>query len=699
MPKSSLVLWVNSDRNALMSDWLSSSTTSGITVKQGDTLGVELHWVRDLTGGSASMQEIEWSNSVAMTLAIGRVEVAPTFGTYTLKYGSGTTSAIEYNATASAVQTALNALATITANGGVTVSKQGTSFRVLFNTVGIPSYAIEVGDNDLFPSSSVAVTDARSGSSVLKQIYQIQIKQSPVAMTETFINQDPAIATCDVIRVASFSGDAKIWRVSIYPHPKDGSFSLSWTDGGIPKTSVAMLPTISATDMAKDMNTNAIETAPDWVVKKTGSFSWDISTTKASLSALQVDGTGLISFSAKYCELSMNTVDVENLLAGNPSAIATLEIEVVQDGIRQTLLQSPITIVNDIIDESDYTIVQRSEVMPVESVVRYDTSQALTDPQKAQARTNIGALGTISYDLDQLDTTLTGLDSRLSAVEGDALTSDQKGAITSSSTPTALNPFATIADISTGGSAYAPLVHTHSTSAITGLSSLLDDKSDVGHTHIIDDVDGLQDALDATTALIDGKADLSHSHIIADVTDLVTTIDAINIDIAEKLDSAEFVAYQSFIDDIYATVSAIPTSNIPTLYEKEALTASQSPSTGNPFMTKSAVDYAILLQMGQPSTVLSFPEYYAVSFSQNPTATNYFVTVSHLGTSLGVLETYVNTLGFLANVGNSGTVYANPFPTALTGATWMQDLQNNYPLEAEVVINGSTYLVPIRSKP
>lgn len=54
---------------------------------------------------------------------------------------------------------------------------------------------------------------------------------------------------------------------------------------------------------------------------------------------------------------------------------------------------------------------------------------------------------------------------------------------------------------------------------VTGLQDALDEKSDVGHLHIIGNVTGLQ-------AAIDGKAAASHVHTIANVTSLQESLDA-----------------------------------------------------------------------------------------------------------------------------------------------------------------------------
>jgi hypothetical protein len=110
---------------------------------------------------------------------------------------------------------------------------------------------------------------------------------------------------------------------------------------------------------------------------------------------------------------------------------------------------------------------------------------------------------------------------------GNEISADQLAAITSASSPSAVNPFATashihtIANISglqTTLDSKAPLSHTHSISSITNLENILDSKASVSHTHGIGEVTGLITALD-------GKAAVSHTHSIANITGLQTALD------------------------------------------------------------------------------------------------------------------------------------------------------------------------------
>lgn len=541
MPNATLTLWIDSAKNALMSGWQTSSTATTPTLKQGDTLGIELHWVRAVEAAGTVMEEIAWSPSATMTLAVGNVDALPTYGTYTLSFGGDETTALAFNATASQIQTALNALASITAVGGVTVSTQGKTFRIIFNTAQVLVDALDYGDNDLFPSTSIGITQARVGTATVKPIYHLSLKQSPAAATETFINQEETQATLSVIKTASFVGDRRIWRLTISPAPKEGSFNLYYDVGGSPNAGVTLSPTASAQDVENGLN-SLTTLGFGWLVTKTGQYSWDISTT--TYSGLGVNADGLVSFNAKYCELSLNSVDMENLLGGKTSVNATLELEVIQSGIRQTLIQTAVRIVNDLIDESNYTIVERGEVMPVESVVRYDTSQVLTTPQKETARSNIDALSSGDSVFTTLESTVSGFETRTTFLESRALSADQYNAITASNTPSITNVMATMTDVAT--------------------------KANVSHTHTIANVTGLQTQLDA---LDTGKASITHTHDISNVTGLATQLSTIESDIS---------ALETGKSDNTHTHTNLPTNN-----QRDALNVADSPSSVNAFVTVS----------------------------------------------------------------------------------------------------------------
>ena len=672
MPNPALTLFVNSDKNLLLQGWQSNSQAIAPILKQGDTVGIELHWVRDSATNTSTMTEVAFSPSSTISLAIGLVEEPPTFGTFTLTFGSGETTPLDFDATALEVQTALNALATITAVGGVTVSLQGRSYRIFFNTAGVLSDAISFKENDLFPTSSIGIIEARAGSASARAIYQVHIKQSPVAYTETFINQDPAVASIEVINIPQFTGDNKTWRLSLSSQPKGGTFIIQFAYTPVGTiTTEAISVDITAGDLRAVLD-YYLQTADkgEFTVQKTGSYSWDISTSLTSVTSVAVFGSGIQSFASKYCELSLNNVEVENLLNGERSASAYLEIETIQSGVRTTLIQTVVTIVNDLIDEADYTVVSRSDVMPIDSVVRYDTSQALSDAQKLQARNNIGAVGG-STDVGSLATQVAGLDTRVGGLESTTLTTNQRAAIAGATSPSATNLFATEAFVVAEGAGYAPLNHTHPTTSITGLSTALAGKSDTVHTHITGDITGLDDTLTAMNTSLAAKANSSHTHTISQVETLTSAL-------AGKLAITEFTA----------TVADLVTEN-----ELNAALSSKAPNIHTHNITdvsnlENNLNYIdtrldTLEQANAGISPLTTNQRDAITYSEVPTASNPFMTLSGL-------EAYK---GYALD--NAYVRPATPYnfqPNEITGNL----TQVRYPYEVMIVVDGNTWIIPAR---
>jgi hypothetical protein len=406
----------------------------------------------------------------------------------------------------------------------------------------------------------------------------------------------------------------------------------------------------------------------EFTIQKTGSYSWDISTSLTSVTSVAVFGSGIQSFASKYCELSLNNVEVENLLNGERSASAYLEIETIQSGVRTTLIQTVVTIVNDLIDEADYTVISRSDVMPVDSVVRFDTSQALSDAQKLQARNNIGAVGG-NTDVGNLATQVAGLDTRVGGLESTTLTVNQRAAIAGATTPSATNLFATEAFVVAEGAGYAPLNHTHTTTSITGLSTALAGKADTVHAHITGDITGLDDTLTTMNTSLAAKANSSHTHTIGQVDTLTGVL-------ANKLSIDEFTT---------ATQNLVTTAQLnAAVSSKASIIHTHSISDVDNLQSNlTYIDTRLTAVEGNASNPLTPDQRDAITYSELPTAANVFITTSGLEAYKGYAldNAYVRP----------ATPYdfqPNSVTTNLTGTRY------NY--EVMIVVAGNTWIIPAR---
>jgi len=132
MPSPALTLWIDASRSILVSDWQSTIDAPTTNLRQGDNIGIELHWVKRASSTASIMDEVQWPATGNITVAVGLLDAVPTYGTFALSYDGDTTDDIVADATAQQVQDAVNALPSIITDGGVTVAKIGTTYRLKY---------------------------------------------------------------------------------------------------------------------------------------------------------------------------------------------------------------------------------------------------------------------------------------------------------------------------------------------------------------------------------------------------------------------------------------------------------------------------------------------------------------------------------------------------------------------------------------
>lgn len=343
MSESLITLWINSENNTLLPSWNSFGTTTIPQLKQGDSVKFEIHWVRTDLGGQF-IEEVEIPSLATIRMAVGLPNGGPSGGSFVYSY-DGDSVEIPYDATAEDASTLINGLASITAAGGVSVSiVNQRTFRIVFNEFGVRE--LSTCDSTLLtPSTNVLVTRINTGSPTLKEVQHLRPKLTPVAFSDDFIETDlPQISISAI--------DSITKRISISPSPKFGSFTIS--NGTL--TTSALSVTSSASDIQNALIQSEISNDErNYSVVKSGYYSWDIYRTSGTSETLTVSNSGMVGFSSRVGVIDLNTVELEDLLAGQPSATAVLEVEYSNGDIKQTLYQANVTIVNDLIDNASYS--------------------------------------------------------------------------------------------------------------------------------------------------------------------------------------------------------------------------------------------------------------------------------------------------------------------------------------------------------
>lgn len=357
-----LKLWVDADTGFLYQSFNSSSSLPSIEFLQGDRVQVEVHMVKILNG---FMSEVDFPTGSVLRMAIGKIDASATSGTYTISYGGNTTAPILFSATESQIQTALNALASITSAGGVTVAKFSNSlYKVSFNQVGVRTL-FTIDGSLLTPPCSTRSVSLKAGSVTDKGEFLIKVKQSPVAFQNSFEDIDPPSITATVLT----ANQSK--RVTISPEPKGGTWAITGTGDLQRKVQLSndglLDPDWWDENYTARVSVNAFSSDTqfsylNYDVVKVDSYTWDFSLKSYATPPVgytmpfTVSGSGLIGYSGKIGSLDLNTAEVEYLLNGASSVTTNLELELEElGGNKKTLLQTTCTIKNDLIDQNNYS--------------------------------------------------------------------------------------------------------------------------------------------------------------------------------------------------------------------------------------------------------------------------------------------------------------------------------------------------------
>ena len=415
---SDLKLFIDFAGNQLLAGVNANPSGSRPRFVLGDSLTVDLHLV-ELTGDTnfpaveIAADDLGGASSTA-TLALGALETVPTSGTFSITYGANSTSPLAFNASASSVSTALNALASVVSAGGVAVAQVGEGYRIAFNSAGVRS-AFTVTTSALVPRSSAIVVESTVGTVSAPSVQVVRLRANPVALVNSWSPLPTASATLSNVR--TWDGTNSTVRLTI-ADAFGGSFNLGFTKAG-PSTvySAPLLAyNVTASELANAVKAWA-EFAADGavLVRQVGSGVFDITTTVppeagSPVDGWTVDGSGLESSVGLRGTLSLATVEAETTLDGADQVELTLEVQVTSaGGAARTVLQIDASLVEDIIEGAT--------CVPLEGDTCLGAAEA----------------------------------AELYATKAEAPTATELDAIQAASSPSAANPFATLADLASAG--------------------------------------------------------------------------------------------------------------------------------------------------------------------------------------------------------------------------------------------------------
>lgn len=230
-----------------LSPTLTGGAFSWPKIVAGSDLTISLRWAENI--GGTNTEILRTLN--ALKVSLGKADARPTSGGYKLYLGSATaeagvnvTAAIAYNATAPQLAAAINALTGVAELRDCTVSEESGTMRIVFADASA-EIDIAVIDNTLRPVSFVEVNAVLANDTY---VHELRLTQTPIAQTVDFalVASEPPVFT--EVRAGGADGDVtwnEVQKLTIPPEFR-GSFEIR---RGYRKTAPIGLPT-SGQDIA-----------------------------------------------------------------------------------------------------------------------------------------------------------------------------------------------------------------------------------------------------------------------------------------------------------------------------------------------------------------------------------------------------------------------------------------------------------------
>lgn len=355
-------LIIDTDRRALVPFAFGLTGTVSPDFRQGDVEPLELLLVRGSgTGGGLEAVDFPAAGWIAK-VALGQLEEKPITGQFRLEFDGDETGYIGAGATtAQDISAALNSLASITAAGGVQVAvvagvdgEPGASFLIQFLDPGARPMITADSDN-IFPRSATVAVEAVAGNATRPAQQLLRFTRAPAALATTF-SALPA-ASASLSSIYAWDGDRAITRLK-FSNVLGGSFLLNWHKHGSGDYTASVPYNVTAAGLEEIIST--FDNLAGLVsVSAVGFRTFDITVEHqpqaTGTNGFFVDATPAVKVPGYSGDISLATVEVEELLAGERLAAATLEVVLEDAGSELTVLQVPATVRNDLFEQTPAT--------------------------------------------------------------------------------------------------------------------------------------------------------------------------------------------------------------------------------------------------------------------------------------------------------------------------------------------------------
>jgi hypothetical protein len=249
-PTEKLISDIRSTANGLLGDFYAN-----------DQETIEVHLLKPNPDSTSDLKYIYEAISGSLAVALGLINTAPTAGTFTLTDPDApqTTSALAYNITASALQTALRAKPFHQLCQIAQLRKLQTEYLKLTALTQGAIDALTADADGLSPEAYIGISTVREGDGSYSEIQIISLNQAPVALVDSGWLALPNAAVTVTETQEGGTGANAIFEVSINDDAYDGSFTLTCAmldaDNNQTRTSLAIDYDSSAADFKTAVDT------------------------------------------------------------------------------------------------------------------------------------------------------------------------------------------------------------------------------------------------------------------------------------------------------------------------------------------------------------------------------------------------------------------------------------------------------------
>ena len=346
---TTLKLFIDAKAGLAYPTYSSTSPISNPSFFLGDLAKLRIYFIEQTGLGTYPRQEVAGLGSPGIKVALGAIDASPTAGHFHLTFGGDTTSNQAFNVTAASLADDLNALASIIAAGGVTVTKIGDNYSIKFVANG--SRGAFTGNGlALIPLSTVGISVLQEGDATTPEIVLVHLQQNVAALAITFTASPASTITSTVL--SAWDGSRATYRASISPDPKAGTFTLAFdADTGTDVSTTAIAVGSTALEVQNALSKDALL---DLVtVQQVGAYAYDITVlAEPGAGGLTGESSGLLSFAGFEGDLDINTANAISYLDGAESVATTLEVEISDGADTQTVLQIPCILRSSVVDET-----------------------------------------------------------------------------------------------------------------------------------------------------------------------------------------------------------------------------------------------------------------------------------------------------------------------------------------------------------